>query len=91
MTDVAFKTQQPSEIVKQCRIDVLQAIHNYKGKITPEEILATLSFTVGQVIALQDMRKMTREIALEIVASNIELGNASVVKTVQNMPTDGRA
>ena len=43
------------------------------------EILAVVAYTVGQLIALQDQRKMTPAMALALVSANIEAGNADAI------------
>jgi len=55
------------------------------------EILAVLSHLVGQVIAVQDQRAMTPEMAMEVVGANLEVGNREVVDSLLMMPAGGRA
>ena len=43
------------------------------------EILAVVAYTVGQLIALQDQRKITPARALALVSYNIEAGNADAI------------
>ena len=43
------------------------------------EILAVVAYTVGQLIALQDQRKITPAMALALVSDNIEAGNADAI------------
>lgn len=43
------------------------------------ELLALTSHLVGQLIALQDQRSMTSAMAMQVVTSNIELGNREAV------------
>jgi hypothetical protein len=47
------------------------------------EILAVFAIYVGKLIALQDQTKYTAENVMNLVASNIELGNSIVLKTVR--------
>lgn len=42
-------------------------------------MLALSAHMVGQIIAMQDQRTMTRQAALEIVMANMEQGNAEVI------------
>ena len=43
------------------------------------EILAVVAYIVGQLIALQDQRKITPARALALVSYNIEAGNADAI------------
>ena len=42
-------------------------------------MLALSAHLVGQIIAMQDQRKMSPAMAMEIVAKNIERGNGEVL------------
>lgn len=44
-----------------------------------QEILAIASQLIGNLVALQDHRKYTAAQVMELVANNIEIGNAEVV------------
>ena len=44
------------------------------------EILAILSLAVGECIAMQDSRTMTRALAMDIVYKNIVLGNENAME-----------
>lgn len=56
----------------------------YANAMSAEEILAIAANMVGKLMAMQDQRTMTRERAFEIVAKNIETGNAQAVETTAN-------
>lgn len=45
-------------------------------------ILAITSQFVGQLIALQDQRKITPDMAMQIVSENIEIGNRAALMTL---------
>jgi hypothetical protein len=47
-----------------------------------QRILAIVSQFVGQLIALQDQRKITPEMAMQIVGENIEIGNRAMMLTL---------
>lgn len=59
--------------------------------VTPAELLALLSHTVGACIAMQDQRRMTGNMAMEIVAKNIEAGNAEVCSAFAVVKPKGSA
>lgn len=43
------------------------------------EMLAIAANVVGKLVALQDQRKVSPEMAMEVVAQNIEYGNKQVI------------
>lgn len=47
-----------------------------------DRILAITSQFVGQLIALQDQRKVTPDMAMQIVSENIEIGNRAALMTL---------
>lgn len=55
------------------------AVAEHGKSLDAMELLALLAHLVGQVIALQDQRTVTPRMAMEVVESNIELGNRDVV------------
>ena len=77
-----LKRTIPSDRHKAIR-DKLIAIlkeHADKDGLSAQEMLALAAHTVGQLIALQDQRKITPKMAMEIVARNIQQGNIEVVE-----------
>lgn len=61
---------------------MLAVIRTEAATMDASEILAIAAYTVGQLIALQDQRKMTPQMALAIVSDNIEAGNLRAQKDV---------
>ena|GEM_PF-1684454 len=70
----------PSAKHEAVRDAVLALIREKMADAPAVEILAILSYTVGQLIALQDQRKMTADMAMQLVITNIEAGNLSVLE-----------
>ncbi len=54
-------------------------MNKHAEQLSAIDILAIAANMVGKLIALQDQRSVTPEMAMEIVGRNIELGNAQVV------------
>lgn len=54
-----------------------------------QEILAITAQFLGQLIALQDQRNMTPDMAMQIVSENIEIGNQAALLSL--MDTAGEA
>ncbi|HTQ70630.1 MAG TPA: hypothetical protein VMH92_03950, partial [Acidocella sp.] len=61
----------------------------HSGKLTSLEVLAIAANMVGKLVALQDQRTVTTQIAMETVAQNLEAGNQDVLD--QLAKTAGRA
>ena len=83
----AFPTDQRHKDFKS-DMDALLAKHG--DKLTDAEILGVMSQMVGMIIALQDQRKMTPAQAMEIVAANIQVGNAIVINNLRDAPAGKR-
>lgn len=54
-----------------------------------QQILAVVSQFVGQLIALQDKRVMTPDVAMQIVGQNIEIGNQAAILTLGDTLGEG--
>lgn len=58
----------------------LLAVVKAKGEtMAADEVLAMVSYLVGQLLALQDQRHYTVEIAMQLVMRNIEAGNVDAI------------
>jgi len=66
------------------RNDALALLKKHAGHLDAKDMLALSAHMVGQIIAMQDQRTMTRDIAIEIVMRNIEAGNAEVLANLGN-------
>lgn len=73
------RIRAPGQAAVDCRQAMLEAMRPFQATVPPQEMLAMLSHTVGQVLAMQDQRYMTREMGLELIGRNIELGNQAAV------------
>lgn len=61
------------------RDDAIALLNKHAGALDATEMLALASHMVGQIVAMQDQRKVTPALAMEIVARNIEQGNGEVL------------
>lgn len=55
------------------------AIAQHGATLDAVDLLAVTSHLVGQLIALQDQRRYTPALVMQMVQSNIEQGNSEVV------------
>lgn len=62
------------------------AVAEHADNMDAMDILAVLSHMVGQVIALQDQRKVTPAMALALVDANIAAGNKEVADNLLRAP-----
>lgn len=69
----------PTPLHLAARNDLLALLNKNAGKLDASEMLALAAYTVGQIMAMQDAMKWTPKKALELVATNIELGNAHAI------------
>lgn len=63
---------------------VLELFKREGDALSPPEQLAVMAQIVGMFVALQDQRKMTPDMAMQIVGSNLELGNQRVIQELQS-------
>ena len=70
-----FKNIAPSEKHQAARDAVMQALKIHAAELPAVEILALMAHVVGQLIAVQDHRVMTVNMAFEVIEKNIEAGN----------------
>lgn len=73
-----MKTVQPNPHHVAMRDAVIAAMRPFDF-LPAIEMLAVMSYTVGQLIALQDQTTYTAAAAMEVVSQNIELGNAQAI------------
>jgi hypothetical protein len=78
---IPMKSYKPTPEVVAFVNDLKAAIGRHQ-QLTPDMMLAGASQLVGNLIALQDQRKMTPEMALALVQSNIEVGNREAMAEV---------
>lgn len=78
-----MKTVQPSKAHTEFRDDMVATMRKHQH-MKPDEMLAVASYFVGQLVALQDQRKITPAMAMEIVGSNIEAGNQQAMAEVRS-------
>jgi hypothetical protein len=67
--------------------DLAQLLDKHAGNLPADEMLAIAANMVGKIIAFQDQRTMTREMAMLIVLANIKEGNRQVVDELSSKTT----
>lgn len=65
------------EVVYQ---ELIALVNKHAAKLDALEVLAVAANMVGKIVAMQDQRKVTPELAMDIVAKNIEVGNNQVIE-----------
>jgi hypothetical protein len=75
-----MKTVAPNDKHIAFRRALEEAIRVHAATLDALDILAVLSHLVGQVVALQDQRTVTPEMAMELVANNLQSGNAELIE-----------
>jgi len=74
-----MKAKSPTPAMEAFRSDLLALMNKHAGALDASDMLALAAYTTGQIIAMQDSRKWTPEMALEVVSRNIEAGNAQAI------------
>ena len=75
------KAKPEHEIAYQ---DICALVNKHADKLTPLELLAVAANMIGKLIALQDQRTTSRELAMETIVQNIEYGNQQVIDQISN-------
>lgn len=60
--------------------DLCQLVNKHAAQLTALELLAVAANMLGKLVALQDQRTTTPEMAMKVVQLNIEYGNRSVIE-----------
>jgi hypothetical protein len=84
MNDYPMKSFKPTDAERALHTDIANLVKRHLTPDTPERCLAIAAQVVGQFLALQDQRKMTVEMAWQIISANIEAGNLSVINSLQH-------
>jgi phosphoribosylanthranilate isomerase len=69
--------------------ELMALFAKYCGESPAEALLAIASYTVGQIVAMQDQRQMTPDKAMAIVSMNIQTGNNDCVLAVAAAAAEG--
>lgn len=59
--------------------DLVALLRKHADEMSSLEMLAIAANMLGKLIAMQDQRTVTSEMAMEIVTRNVEYGNQQVV------------
>ncbi len=79
-------TSESHEKLRTAVLDLLKA-EVAKGQMPIDEVLAIMSYVVGQLVAMQNQRRYTPDTAMELVNVNLLKGNADAVAALLNAPT----
>lgn len=62
--------------------DLCALVNKHADRLSALELLAVAANMLGKLVALQDQRKVTPSMAMEVVAQNIEHGNQQVLAQI---------
>lgn len=85
-----LKVSAPTPAHREMRDAVIEVMRKFGDRVTPMEQLAVVSYMAGQLIALQDQKTVTPEMAMEVVNANLQAGNQDVV-AFMDAPAGGTA
>lgn len=89
MPKFSLKKHAATEADKALHADIAALCKRHLTLDTPERVLAVAAQFVGQVLAMQDQRKLTSAMAMQIVIENIQVGNRQVIEAIHD--TKGNA
>jgi hypothetical protein len=68
--------KQEHEVAYQ---DLVDLVRKHADKMSALELLAVAANMVGKLVAMQDQRTTTPDMALRVVSDNLEAGNREVI------------
>ena len=71
--------KEPTAAHRAFRDDAIALLKKHAGHLDALDMLALGAHLVGQLIAMQDHRKITPAMAMDVVGKNIEQGNGEVL------------
>ena len=74
-----MKTKSPTVDHLAFRGDLIALMNRYAGALDASDMMALAAYATGQIMAMQDARKWTPELAMDVVAKNIEAGNQQAI------------
>ena len=80
------KTDPEHEVAYQ---ELCKLLTKHAGSLDALDVLAIASNVVGKLVAMQDQRTVSNQMAMEVVLKNIELGNQQAI--AQLMQSKGSA
>jgi hypothetical protein len=89
MTETPMKSVEPGPADKALHADIMALVQRHLTPDTSERVLAIAAQITGVVLALQDQRKMTLEMAWDLILANVEIGNQRVIANLHE--TKGHA
>lgn len=88
MSEIPTKTKPVERQHRMFERDLNRLLKKH-GNIPADEMLALTSQLVGKLIALQDQRKYTPDMAMLVVSANIDAGNKAILSDL--LKTEGTA
>ena len=84
-----LKLTTPNAQHLKIRDAIIEAIRTDGADLSAIEILAVISYTVGQIIAIQGQHTFSPSEAMRVVAENISAGNSDAIERI--FKTNGSA
>jgi hypothetical protein len=68
--------------------DIVALVGKHAAKLSAIEILAIAANLVGRLLAMQDHKIVSPEVAMEIVIQNLQAGNQDIINLLSNTVND---
>ncbi len=86
-----MKTIKPPRRIVRARMKILDDTRTVAGEPNSEKLLAVLSYTGCQCLALQDRRSMTPEQGIAPIQHDIQQGNPDAIRNIMSVPAQDTA
>lgn len=73
----------PTEKHKEFRDELIAVLRRHGSELDASEMLAIVAYLVGQLVAMQDQRRVTSKMVMELVSANIEAGNREAIDSIR--------
>ncbi len=84
--DIPTKSHAPTPEHEAFLAELKSTLGSTGKNLQADVLLAISAQFVGMLIAMQDQRRFTPQMAMEIVARNIEVGNATAIEANLGRP-----
>lgn len=84
MSEPKMASSKPSEDMKAFISELRSTVDRHREKLPGQHLLAGLAHVTGMLVALQDQRVMTPDIAMKVVQANMVEGHKTALKRVMS-------
>jgi uncharacterized OB-fold protein len=64
--------------------EIVALVRRHAEHLEPVDLLAVTANALGKILALQDQRTLTPDMAMEVIKANLERGNAQALEAIRD-------